>query len=302
MIPVHGGCSGTLLTIFTILYPQSIPRCMSRHVMECLGMSRVTIEDGKVVDVTEPIVRYCPLFAKRRGMEELNKDTIRENIEFRIESFGMCSNDRVTEMDNFLNFGISETLCSALINGKIDAAVIAADGCGTAVITEPRLVQGLGGRISGICETEPIPKVVEAVGEDNILDPDTAKIDMEAGVDKAFSMGYERVAVTTPFVDSAVRMRARYGDGLIIIGVHTTGMSEEDAAKAFDTFDIITACASKHLREECQRRSETLVAGNKVPVYGVTAKGKELIQDKLDEVGKKPWIPGEPTEYPDPLI
>ena len=275
---------------------------MSRHVMECLGLSRVTVEDGKVVDVTEPKVRYCPLFAKRRGMEELNRDSIRENIEFRIQSFGMCSEDRVTEMNNFLNFGISETLCSALMNGKIDAAVIAADGCGTVVVTEPRLVQGLGGRISGICETEPIPKVVEAVGMENMLDPETARIDMEAGVDKAFAMGYERVAVTTPFVDSAVRMRGRYGDKLVIIGVHTTGMSEEDAAKAFDTFDIITACASRYLREECLRRPDTLVAGNKVPVYGVTEKGKELVQDKLDEVGKEPWHPGEPTQYPDPLI
>ena len=238
---------------------------MSRHVMECLGLSRVTIVDGKVVDVTEPRVRYCPLFAKRRGMEELNKDSIRENIEFRIQSFGMCSEDRVTEMDNFLNFG-------------------------------------MGGRISGICETEPIPKVVEAVGMENMLDPETARIDMEAGVDKAFSMGYERVAVTTPFVDSAVRMREKYGDRLVIIGVHTTGMSEEDAVRAFDTFDIITACASKYLREECLRRPDTLVAGNKVPVYGVTTKGKKLVQDKLDEVGKEPWHPGEPTQYPDPLI
>ena len=69
---------------------------MSRHVMECLGLSRVTIVDGKVVDVTEPRVRYCPLFAKRRGMEELNKDSIRENIEFRIQSFGMTGSPRWT--------------------------------------------------------------------------------------------------------------------------------------------------------------------------------------------------------------
>ncbi len=265
-------------------------------------MSRVTIEDGKVVDVTEPRVRYCPLFAKRRGMEELNRDSIRENIEYRIQSFGMCTEDRVTTMDNFLNFGISETLCSALKNRKIDAAVIAADGCGTSLITDPAIVQGMGGRISGICETEPIPKVVEAIGRENMLDPDTARIDMEAGVDKAFSMGYGKVAVTTPFVDSAVRMRERYGDRLIIIGVHTTGMSEDDARRAFDTFDIITACASKHLREECLRRPDTLVAGSKVPVYATTPAGKELVQDKLDEVGKQPWHPGEPTEYPDPLI
>lgn len=275
---------------------------MSKHVMECLGMSRVTIEDGKVIDVTEPKVRYCPLFAKRRGMEELTKESVKENIEYRIRSFGMCNDDRVTRMDNFLNFGISETLCSALKNGRIDAAVIAADGCGTAVITDPGLVQGMGGRISGICETEPIPKVVEAIGRDNMLDPDTARIDMEAGTDKAFAMGYGKVAVTTPSVDVAERLRARYGDSVIVIGVHTTGMSEDDARRAFDLFDIITACASKYLREECLRRPDTLVAGNKVPVYAITPAGKELIQDKLDEVGKEPWKPGEPTRYPEPLL
>ncbi len=275
---------------------------MSRHVMECLGMSRVTIEDGRVVDVTEPKVRFCPLFAKRRGMEELNRDSIRENIEYRIRSFGMCTEDRVTTMDNFLNFGISETLCSALRNDRIDAAVIAADGCGTAIITDPTVVQGMGGRISGICETEPIETVIRTIGRENMLDSDTAAIDMEAGADKAFAMGFKRVAVTTPSVDSAVRMRKKHGDGLIIICVHTTNMLEEDARKAFDTFDIITACASKHLREECLKRSNTLVAGNKIPVYAITPIGKELVGDKLRECGKKPWRPGEPTQYPDPLI
>ena len=101
-----------------------------------------------------------------------------------------------------------------------------------------------------------------------MLDPDTARIDMEAGVEKAFSMGYDRVAVTTPFVDSAVRMRDRYGDRLVIIGVHTTGMSEDDARRAFDTFDIITARASKHLREESLRSPETRVEETRFPCTG----------------------------------
>ena len=275
---------------------------MSKHVMECLGMSRVTIEDGKVVEVTEPRVKYCPLFAKHRGIQELNKDTVKENIEYRIKTFGMCTENRETTMNNFLSFGISETLSSALMNKEIDAAVIAADGCGTAVITDPSIVQGMGGRISGICETEPIPKVVEAIGPENMLDADTARIDMCAGVDKAFGMGYSKVAVTTPFLDDAVRIREAYGDSVVIIGVHTTGMSEEDATHAFDVFDIITACASKHLRDECHRRPDTLVAGSKVPVYGITTTGKRLVQAKLDEIGAKPWNPSIKEEPPHPLI
>ena len=36
--------------------------------MECLGMSRVVIEDGKVVEVSEPKVKHCPLFKKYRGI------------------------------------------------------------------------------------------------------------------------------------------------------------------------------------------------------------------------------------------
>lgn len=40
---------------------------MSRHVMECLGLSRVVIEDGKVTEVSEPRVKHCPLFEKYRG-------------------------------------------------------------------------------------------------------------------------------------------------------------------------------------------------------------------------------------------
>lgn len=51
-------------------------------------------------------------FAKRGETEELNRDSIRENIEYHIRSFGMYTKDRITTMDNFLNFEISETLCS----------------------------------------------------------------------------------------------------------------------------------------------------------------------------------------------
>ena len=55
---------------------------MTRHVMEMLGMSKVTIEDGKVIDVTEPKVKYCPLFKKHRGIDELNCESVRKNVEF----------------------------------------------------------------------------------------------------------------------------------------------------------------------------------------------------------------------------
>lgn len=270
--------------------------------MECLGLSRVTIEDGKVVGVTEPAVRYCPLFAKHRGIEELNEESIRENIEYRIRTFGMCSENRETTMKDFLSFGISETLSTALSDGEIDAVVLAADGCGTSVITDPALVQGLGGRISAIRETEPIPKVVEAVGRENILDPDTAAIDMVAGAEKAFGMGYGRIAVTTASMRDVERIRAKYGDRAVIALVHTTGISAEDAEKAFGMCDLITACASEHLREVAHSRSDIVQAGSAVPVYGVTDIGKRLMLRRLEIAGKKPWDPSQKEDPPQPLL
>ena len=276
---------------------------MSRHVMECLGKSRVTIVDGKVVEVTEPKVKYCPLFDKTNGIKELNEESIRKNIEFRIRDFGMCTENRVTRMDNFLAFGISELLCLALKNKKIEAAVIGADGCGTAVIKDPALVQGMGGRISGICETSPIQTVIEAIGPENVVDPETAKLDMIEGVCMAYDKGYHKVAVTTPSVKDAQMMRDMFGTDLIIMGVHTSCMSEEDAELAFELFDVITACASKNVRAMYHKSPEKyLAAGNKVPIYGITDIGKELMWDKLNELGRKPYDPSEKEVPPSPLI
>ncbi|MGD1060890.1 MAG: DUF2099 family protein, partial [Methanomassiliicoccales archaeon] len=65
-----------------------------RHVIEALGRTRVVIENGRVTEVGEPQVIYCPLFYKKRGIEELTSDIVRQNIEFRIQDFGMCTPDR----------------------------------------------------------------------------------------------------------------------------------------------------------------------------------------------------------------
>lgn len=272
-----------------------------RHVMECLGMSKVVIEDGKVTVVSGPQVKYCPLFKKYRNIDEITEDVVKANIEFRIESFGMCTKDRQIRMKDFLSFGISEVLSSALKKGMIDAAVIASDGCGTVVVTDPEIVQGLGGRLSGLCETSPIANVIEGVGRENVLDPDTAAIDMIEGVRKAKAMGHRVVAVTVVSMKDASSLRKEYGDSIIIMAVHSSCVCRDDACSAFDTCDVITACASKCIREESLKR-DTMIAGNKVPIYGVTKKGKELVMMRLKEIGKEPWDGKEPEEPPYPLI
>ena len=257
---------------------------MGRHVMEALGMSRVVMEDGKVVEVTKPRVRYCPLFKKHRGIEELNEGTIRENMEFRMGAFGMCCENRDVRMDYFLSFGISELMSLALSRG---------------MMTDPGIVQGLGGRISAIMETSPIDVVLDAVGRDNVVDPVTVPIDMRAGVEKAFAMGHRRLAVTVASADDAEFLRKRYGDVVSIYAVHTTGISECDARRYYEYADVITACASKWVREVAKERA-TIQAGTKVPVYGTSEFGERIIRLKLEELGKEPDTVLD--EDPEPLV
>ena len=272
---------------------------MSRHVMECLGKSRVVIEDGKVVEVGEPRVKTCPLFKKHRGIDEFNEDTIRENIEYRIGKFGMCTERRETRMRDFLSFGISEILSLALKERLIDAAVIAADGCGTVVLDDPEIVQGMGGRISGIVETEPIEKVVNDIGAERLLDPKTAKIDQFEGVGKAFEMRYNKVAVTVASPKDAQEIRDCFGRNVVIVGVHTTGVTEKEAEMLYDFCDMITACASKYIREIGKTRA-VLQAGTKIPIYAATDVGAELMWAKLNELEMKPATTLD--DGPEPLI
>ncbi|MBR3476678.1 MAG: DUF2099 family protein [Candidatus Methanomethylophilaceae archaeon] len=272
-----------------------------RHVYEVLGMSRVVIVDGEVVEVSEPEIKYCPLFKKLCGMESISKEKIRENIEFRIKDFGFCTENRVVRAKDYVTFGVSEILSTALVNGEIDAAVIAADGCGTAVITEPALLQGLCGRISGLVETSPLQVVLDAVGRDNVLDPGTVPLDMVKGAELADSKGYRKFSVTVAKPEDAAALRQKYGDRVIIVGVHTSHVTHDGARKMFDNCDMITACASGPMRREAELRQDVLVAGNKVQIYGVTKTGKNLVLDKLMSIGRKPYE-GEAKDEPRPLI
>lgn len=262
-------------------------------------MTRVVFEDGKVTEVGEPKIKYCPLFKKYRNIDEITSDVVRENMEFRMAAFGMCRDDRVVRMRNFLSFGISELMCLALAKGFVDAVVTAADGCGTCVLTDPEIVQGMGGRISGIMETSPIKKVIDEIGEDNVIDPETTPIDQRKGVEMAVSKGYSKIAVTVASPKDAAYLRGTYGDRLVIFAVHTTGISEEDAESYYDNCDVITACASQFVRKVGEKRA-TVQAGTKVPVYGATEIGKKVIELKLDELGRS--ADDHLDEQPVPLI
>jgi putative methanogenesis marker protein 8 len=257
-----------------------------RHVIEALGMTEVIIEDGKVTFVGEPQVTYCPLFAKHRGIREITSGVVRENVEFRIRDFGMCTPERKMRMRDFLSFGVSELIAMCIREGTLDSAVLVTDGAGTVIVTDPEIVQGIGGRISGIVETSPFPEVIEAVGFENVLDPANATIDQSAGVRLAFKQGHKKAAVTVAKAKDAKALREAFGDRVALFAVHITGTSQEEAVVLFDVCDIISGCASYWVREEAKRRA-VLQAGNKVPVYGVSEFGKQILQERLRQIGYK---------------
>ena len=277
---------------------------MSEHIIEALGLSQITIKDGKVVEVTEPEVEYCPLFDHHRGIKKLTKEVIAENIQFRIDDFGMCTAKRQLHMKDFLNFGISEIMCTLLDEGKIDCVVMVLEGCGTVIVTEPELVQGIGGRVSGLVKTSPIPELFDEIGKENIVNTETAEINQIEGIKNAIKQGYENIAVTVALasdIDGINKLKAENPDvNIYVFVVHTSKRSAEDARKLFDGCDVATGCSSKNMREIGYNESVKIV-GQSIPIFAKTEAGKRFLEMRLDKIGGEKPKKDDP-DLPYPLI
>ena len=277
---------------------------MSEHIFEAIGLSKVTIKDGKVIDVSEPKLDYCPLFHHHRGMEKITKEAIWNNIQFRIDDFGMCTANRKLRMKDFLSFGISEIMSTLIKEKVLDCVVMVCEGCGTLIVTEAELVQGIGGRVSGLVKTEPIPELFNQVGKDNILNPETAEIDQIAGVKLAIKKGYKNIAVTIALASDALKIqelkKAHPDVNIYTFVVHTSNRTKEDARILFDACDVATACASKYIREIGDAESLKTV-GQSVPIYSKTENGKKFLEMRLEKIGgEKPKK--ENPKIPNPLL
>ncbi len=276
---------------------------MDKHVIEALGRARITVQDGKVFYVGEPMIEYCPLFHKHRGIEKLTEDEIRKNIQFRIDDFGMCKPNRQLRLNDFLSFGISEILSTLLNDNHIDCAVMVCEGCGTVIVTESELAQGVGGRVSGLVETSPIPELIEEF-PNHIFDSENATIDQVEGFKLAIENGYKNIAVTIAFPEDGIILRElekEYdGANLYLFAVHTTGLTREESELLFDVSDVVTACANKHLRDIAEEEGIFSV-GTSIPIYAGSEKGEEFIKLRLDKIGGPKKKTGN-SRHPEPLI
>ena len=254
------------------------------HVVEAIGRTRVVIRDGKVVEVGTPCITECPLARKFAvPVTDFTPEAIRANIENRIRSFGMCTERREVKDDrDFVGFGASELLSSAMRARLLDAAVLACDGAGTVIAPTPALVQGIGGRMSGLVSTSPIPGVMQRIKScgGHVIDPEGAGIDQVRGVDVAYDLGYRKVAVTVADPEIAREVRTLHPEA-VIVAVHTTGVSREGAEILISQADLVTACASRFLRELAG--SAIIQAGTGIPVFGFTRAGKDIILAKVRE-------------------
>jgi len=253
------------------------------HVIEAIGRCRIIVRNGSVVEVGPPLIRECPLARKfALPVHPITPEAVGENIANRIRKFGMCTPDRKVLMSGeYVGFGASELISYGLSTGVFDAAVIACDGAGTVIATKPDLVQGIGGRMSGLVSTTPYPPVIAAIEENEGIVPfrQDTRMDQVIGTRVAHDAGYLKVAVTIARANDAPNIRAEFPDSFII-AVHTTGITDEEALLFADYADIVTACASRAVREVAGERA-LLQAGSSVPVFAMTQKAKELILRKV---------------------
>lgn len=275
---------------------------MSEHIIEALGLSKIRIKDGKVIEVSEPEVEYCPLFDHHRGIKKLTPEVIAENIQFRIDDFGMCTPKRQLRMKDYLNFGISEIMSTLLDENMIDCVVMVLEGCGTLIVNEPELVQGIGGRVSGLVKTSPIPELIAKFDEELIVNPETAEINQIKGIELAIKHGFKNIAVTVALASDSEKIKQLQNENpdinIYVFVVHTSKLSAHDARALFDVCDVATGCASKHMREIGETESVKIV-GQSIPIFARTEMGKKFLEIRLDKIGgEKPKKDNPDLPYP----
>ena len=154
------------------------------------------------------------------------------------------------------------------------------------IVTTPEMVQGIGGRMSGLVSTSPFTEEMDRIeqGGGIVLDRAHAAIDPVRGVSLVYEKGFSHVVVTVASAKAAAAIHAQYPD-VFIFGVHMSGITQADAELLVAVADIVTACASKWIWQIAGARA-LVQAGTAVPVFALTKRGKQSILDKIARSGR----------------
>lgn len=256
--------------------------------------SFVAISKGKVVAMTDPWMKHCPLFNmlypgksckdKNKTDTEDIKKTIKRAVEKKIEKFGSFTPRRSLERDDIaVPFGASEMMMYALRKSGIDAAVIVCDGAGSVISNSPTLIQGIGARMNGLFYTTPIPEVIKAIESKGGIVPfaEDATINQIKALESAAKKGYQRIAVTVNgFTDENISkiqyIEKKYSTTAICIMVCVTGVSRERSEEIANHADLVWSCASDNIRETVGKKA-ILQISRAIPVFVLTRKGLDFI-------------------------
>ncbi len=261
-------------------------RHMSEHIIE-MAKALVKVKDGKIEVLTKTMIRHCPLRNDLYSCKEESQETVEKVLRNHIEEFGMYSPNRVLETDQKpVSFAASEIIMDAMTEGLVDAAVVVCEGAGTVVITRPEVLQAVGAHMTGLISTQPIKEIQDGLKQKgSLLLDERCTIDQVEGYIKAMEAGFKKIVVTvTGHMASEAKQLHEMGEisGVkpIILSVHNTGISDEEAETLSEYCDVVWACASKAVREIAGRRSK-LQIGISIPVFGMTQMGKKLILNRV---------------------
>lgn len=200
--------------------------------------------------------------------------------------FGQFTDRRkIIDHEKYVPFGATEIIMEALTANLLDAAVVACDGAGTVITHNPEIVQGIGGRMSGLVYTTPRKNVIRRLEKEGaaVVDPETARIDAVKGAKKALR-SYRKIAVTVTACKDIETLR-NLSENIALFVVHTTGISPQQAYYTTKA-DIVWGCASKYIRDIAGPRS-LLQLGVGIPVFVLTEWGLNLIIPRICELSPK---------------
>ncbi|MDD4941155.1 MAG: DUF2099 family protein [Candidatus Omnitrophica bacterium] len=265
------------------------PASRDVHVLRYFS-SFIGVSDGKVIYVSDPLIKACPLashlYKGLKAVDSADKEALKRQIkkiiESKIRDFGFCTAKRkLLRSDSVIAYGASEMLMAALKMKVIDSAVIVCDGAGTIITNRPDVVQGIGARMNSVLLTSPIREtIVRLKSLGCIVAFDNALIDQAHGVEQAIRHGYKRIAVTVSGHDAGILKRIRQiesaGNATVtILAVCTTGVTAEKIEDIRRYGDIVWSCASQDIREHIGTAA-VLQISKQIPVFVLTRKGIDL--------------------------
>ncbi|MEM0011128.1 MAG: DUF2099 family protein [Candidatus Bathyarchaeia archaeon] len=262
------------------------------HEFYCCG-ARVLLNRGGIKVLSEPRVIYCPLMDLLYGVREINAETVRQIVEMKVKGFGFCCERRVFDPAAVVPYGSSEIISTCMEDGLIECGVTVCEGAGTVITANPKLIQEIGARLTGIIRTSPVRSIMEYIERNGgiILDRENARISQEEGVLRAADMGYRRIAVTVAGFNSRSIEKIRQIEGerrleVAVFSVCNTCASREDAEIIVSGADVVCASASRIIREVVGPRA-LMQLGTAIPVFVLTGLGKKLVLSYLNRFEDK---------------